>query len=359
MPENSIGLFAYAAPPDEIMPERRTRAMLAEGLYQDVDLLLFSAADCDPESGLITARRWRKARFETVRVPLPPLVVIISDPMRDGHRQIGDWIRARTAVLDDHAPDKLAQVELLSRSHLAAHAIPAEAAAADRLAAQIVDGVARWGAVVVKPVNGMRGFNVHFLRPTEAGRFELRSGADAIEGSLPEMAEALRAKVAARLGYRGFMIQQFVSSTYRGMLLSLRVDVGKMPDGEWRTTRPVVRIGLDPGALVSNYASGTAQADWDRFFAKSGLDPAIGREAERIAREAAALVDGHPDGAIIEAGVDLARTADGSLKVIEVNARLESTTWEHVRATHVIAYYRALVERLSGRSPPAGDPPAA
>lgn len=337
------------------MPAPRTRAMLAESLYQDAELLLFSARDCDPESGLIAAKRWRHARFETVRVPLPPLVVVISDPMRDDHRRIGDWIRVHAAVLDDHAPDKLAQIELLSHSHLAAHTIPAEAAEADRLAAQIADCVARWGAVVVKPIDGMRGQNVHFLLPIEPGRFELRSGMDAIEGSLAEMAEALHAKVAARLGYRGFMIQQFVSSTYRGRALGLRVNVGKTPDGQWRTTRPAVRIGTIPGALVTNYVSGAAQTDWHRFFASSGLDPSIGPAAERLAREAAALVDAHPDGSLIEAGVDLVLTADGSLKLLEVNARLESSTWEQTRAAHVVAYYRAHAARPFATRVPTSD----
>ena len=329
------------------MPPRRTRAMLAEALFQDADLLLFSAADCDPGAGLVTARRWRGGGYETVRVALPPLVVIISDAMGAGQAAVGDWIRAGTAVLDDRAPDKLEQVRLLETSALAAHAIPAEAADPARLEAQFADCLARWGAIVVKPVDGMRGGNVHFLCPAAGGTWALHAGRRAETGALPDLTRLLAARIGGRLRYRRFMIQEYVASTYRGMLAALRVDAVRSPTGEWRTIRPVVRIGAIPGSLVSNYAAGTAQIPWDRFFALSGVDPAIGHAAERLAWEASALVDGHPDGSLIETGVDILFSEDGHLRIVEVNARPESITWEQDRAAWAIDYYLSRVRHLA------------
>ena len=329
------------------MPPRRTRAMLAEASLQGADLVLFSTAGCDEAGGTVEARRWRNGGLETARVPLPPLVVILSNPIREEHHRIGAWIRANTAVIEDHGPDKLDQVRFLAASPLSAHAIPAERLDPDDAGAQLAGWAARHGGIVVKPVDGMRGGNVHFLVPGTGGDWSLRTGRAAIAGALPELIATLRSRVAGRLRYRDFMVQRYVRSAFRDCALTIRVDVVRRPEGGWRATRRVARLGVT-GSLATNTAAGSAQMFLERFLAFAGRDAAIADRAEALAVRTASLVADAPGTAMIEAGVDLALGEDDRLSIIEVNVRPEANWAEQDRAANVIAYLISRLERAPG-----------
>lgn len=345
-----IGLFTYGEPPEKFMPPRRTRAMLAEAAFQGAELLLFSTADCDPDNGAIVARRWWNGGMETVRVPLPPLVAIVSNPIRDEHHRLGDWIRANAETIDDRGPDKLGQVAALKASALAAHAIPAERVDPMRVEAQVAEWIDRYGGVVVKPVDGMRGGSVHFLIPTAGDDWSLRSGGVTTTGRRPDMIAALRARVAGRLRYRDFMIQRFIRSAFAGLALTVRVDVAKAPAGGWTMYRRVARLGVT-GALSTNTATGSAQMFLERFLKFAGRDPAIADAAQTLAVAAADLIDRQPGASIIEAGVDLALDPEDRLHVVEVNVHPESNWSEQDRAAHIIAYLVSRVDHALGPRP--------
>jgi len=352
MDRKPVGLFAFGQSPIEQMPPMRTRALLAEAALQGAELMLFSAADCDPDDGTVLASLWTASGWQRRRVPLPGLVMIVTNPITEAHHRVDKWLHDATRVIAYRGgPNKLEQVRLFEGSSLAGHAIAAAPLSADNLVSEVTDWLTTRGAAVVKPVDGERGSNVHFVFPLGQGWGMQRRG-ETLQGTLAEIVAALRASIAGRMRYRQFMVQRYIETTHAGHALALRIDVHKAPDGHWGLTRTCARLNV-MGGLATNMAGGGAQMLIEKLLAHrtARAVDVIYDEAVALACRAAELIDRRPTASIIELGVDLALDAHDHLWIMETNVQPEANWAEQDRAVHIIAYALA-VAPASGRHRP-------
>ncbi len=338
-----IGVFAFGTSPIEHLPPLRLRALLGEAAFQGAECALFSTADCDTAGGTVLASLWSGAGWRTERIPLPAVVMIVTDPVRPEHHPVDAWLRSAARIIADHGPDKLEQIGLFEASPLAGHAIAAAPLTADTFDTLLPEWLSQYGGAVVKPVDGMRGGNIHFITRT-GDRWQLQKREETREGSLEEIVAAMRAATARRMGYRRYMIQRYVESSHAGRALTLRIDVHKTPRGDWQMHRAAARLNI-AGGLATNSAGGGAQVMIEKLLAQRTVRPgeAIEAEAIAIACQAAALIDAQPSASIIELGVDLALDAEDHLWIVEANARPEANWAEQDRAMHIVAYALSLI----------------
>jgi glutathione synthase/RimK-type ligase-like ATP-grasp enzyme len=342
MTGGTIGIFAFWGPPNEQMPRERTRALLAEAAFQEVDLCFFTTADCDLSSGLVTATRWRRGAWERAVMDLPCLVSIIGIPMLPEHREVDEWLRGRTRVAGLRRRDKLTAESLIAASPWRRHVIPSVRLDTDRPEEQITGWLAG-GGVVIKPNDGTLGRRIQFVIPEGDTCVVVRDDERWRETAGEAVARAMKA-VRGRLRYRDYMLQRYIDSrNASGQAIALRVDIARLPEGGWGLIRMVGHVAAS-GWLVSNAARGGAKLATEHFFASRRVRP-----PEEIADEAVALAKGIADAinpadaaTNYEYGIDLAIDPDDRLWFIEANPSPQTIWAEHDRAVLVIAYLKSL-----------------
>lgn len=349
-----IGFISYNQPARDLFPPARLRAMLAEAALQGVALVLLDSGAWDRDRGLIAGERWTPAGWTAGWFPLPDLVVIRT-AAGGGWLDLDGWIRRNRPVIADSAMDKLAFHALLSASPLSSHAIPTVAIPADAVDVTLAAVFRGHRNAVVKPVDGRRGFGIHFIHwePAPSG---LGGGADddgvwrvqhgqghgqgTIRGTLEDAVAYVRSRIAGRLHYRGYLAQRFIRSVAGdGRSADIRVHVQRRADGAWGVTRTYVRLA-EAGSFLTNTSQGGYQGPLDGFLL--GRRPAGAVELRdripALALEVARLIETTRPLPLSELGIDLALDDDGHLWVIEANAFPQSSLHEQARAEHAIGY---------------------
>ena len=205
-----IGVFAFGTSPTELMTAERTRALLAEAALQGADLIFFSAADCDLDSGLIKAARWTRSGWETVSTELPGLVNVITSPITERQRETDAWLRQGARVIAFHRHDKLKVAALLQASPWAGCVIPHARLKPEALREELTEWL-RAGPTVVKPIDGMRGTGIHFAIP-DGGAWALTRGDQRWTGTLSDTVAQIETNIRGRMRYRDYMAQRFIDS---------------------------------------------------------------------------------------------------------------------------------------------------
>ena len=274
MTTKSIGIFAFGTSPIAHMAPLRTRALLGEAALQDVELFFFSAADCDMPRREIEATYWTSSGWAKRRAPLPGLVLVVTDPIRPRHHEIDQWLRGHSRVIADHAPDKLELGRFLLGTPLAGYVIPCAPLDAEGAETAIAGWASEHGAAIVKPIDGMRGGGIHFIGKGDDGRWLAAVGEERTEGTLAEAANWIVERISGRMGYRRYLVQQYIrSTTAEGRPAALRADVQKKPEGGWGLIRGVVRFG-EVDRFITNMARGGYQGPPDGFLSRRRVRPA-------------------------------------------------------------------------------------
>ncbi|KQT56082.1 hypothetical protein ASG52_24490 [Methylobacterium sp. Leaf456] len=336
-----IGLLVFAKAPREHLPPLRLRAMIAEAVLQGARLALFSAADCDPDGGTVTAETWSQAGWTRSPMPLPDVVLIVSNPRHAQHRRIERWIRGRTAFVRDFGPDKLTLPALLAATPLARHVIPQRRIEPEAPAAQIADWLRTHGDCVVKAVSGKRGHGIFRIHAGAAGRWSVRKDdAETHFLDATAAAAAVGRRIAGRLGYRAYIVQTYVPSVSPdGRAADIRVHVQRDGGGRWGVTRGYVRLG-EAGQAVSNVSRGGYQGPLEGFLGTRQVRPAaeLLAEIETLALDVATTIEATFGRTLSELGVDIALDRQDHLWLIEANTHPQSSLHEHDRAVRTIAY---------------------
>ncbi|QCG92108.1 YheC/YheD family protein [Azospirillum sp. TSH100] len=339
--------------------------MLAEAALQGVSLVLLDSGAWDRDRGLIAGECWTPAGWTAGWFPLPDLVVIRT-AAGAGWLELDGWIRRNRPVIADSAMDKLAFHALLSGSPLSSHAIPTVAIPADAVDATLAAVFREHRNAVVKPVDGRRGFGIQFIHreadasglggpsddggSDDGGVWRVQHGRSTLRGTLEDAVAHVRARIAGRLHYRGYLAQRFIRSVAGdGRSADIRVHVQRRADGAWGVTRAYVRLA-EAGSFLTNTSQGGYQGPLDGFL--------LGRRAagaadlrDRIpalALEVARLIETTKPLPLSELGVDLALDDDGHLWVIEANAFPQSSLHEQTRAEHAIGYAIAVARGEAG-----------
>ena len=346
MTTKSIGIFAFGTSPIAHMAPLRTRALLGEAALQDVELFFFSAADCDMPRREIEATYWTSSGWAKRRAPLPGLVLVVTDPIRPRHHEIDQWLRGHSRVIADHAPDKLDLGRFLLGTPLAGYVIPCAPLEAEGAETAIAGWASEHGAAIVKPIDGMRGGGIHFIGKGDDGRWLAAVGEERTEGTLAEAANWIVERISGRMGYRRYLVQQYIrSTTAEGRPAALRADVQKKPEGGWGLIRGVVRFG-EVDRLITNMARGGYQGPPDGFLSRRRVRPAaeLAEEYVSVGLRTAELLDGSGQASIVELGVDFAIDPNDKLWLIEANARPDNPATDLDRAIDLIAYLRTLAD---------------
>ncbi len=339
----TIGIFAFRDSPIDTLAPERTRALLAEAALQEVDLCFFASADCDPVSGRVEARRWRRGVWEKATIGLPCVVVITTNPVAPEHRVVKDWLYSRSRIATFRERNKLEATALVEASPWAEHAIPSAGIDPGAVSAQLAAWLAG-GGIVVKPSDGMRGHGVHFVVP-DGDAWTAVYGGGRWRDSSSEVVSRVERAIRGRMRYRDYLVQRYIESVNEaGQPISIRVDVARLPGGGWGLIRIVGRIAANRW-MVSNGATGGGMVRIAPFLAARRVRPAeaLAREAVALAIGVADAVSGDPSRATnYECGVDLAIDADDKLWFIEANPRPQAVWAEHERAVLVMAYLKSL-----------------
>lgn len=338
-----IGLFAFGTSPIEHMRPKLTRALLAEAAFQGADLRFFSAADCEPGSRRVGATRWSSGGWRIGEDDLPPLVVILTNPVSDRHREIDAWLRAATRIVGFHNFGKLHLAEILGASPWASYVIPCARLDPERVAGQLGAWFAT-GAFVVKPDDGMRGSNIQFASPGEGG-WILTRGVETWRGTPEELAARIEGQIRGRLRYRDFLVQRYIDSRdVDGRPAAIRIDLMQQPGGGWSAYRFTARLAL-PGKMTSNAVSGGTDTSLDSFLSRRSA-----RNPGEVRQEAMALAIGVADTLNLNPGtepnftygVDIVIDRDDRLWFVEANGQPLALGLEHDYAIGLVAYLKSL-----------------
>lgn len=352
-----IGLLSYGKSVPTSMPERRLRALLAEAALQGVDLLWFATPHRDRTDQMIEAEVWTGTGFECSDVALPDVVLVLDKPRRPADIAFADWIAARVAPLDDRAPDKLTLATALQQGDLAPYVIPFAELSAETMRQTLQDWVARAVPCVVKPANGERGSNIHFLLPNPGGGWTVHQDGTALPVDADAAVELVCRRIAGRIGRRPFLVQRYVATRAGdGRAFDVRVHVQRRETGAWGVTRSYARLG-EAGFMVSNISRGGFQGSLLPALAqrKTRTPDAIAAELESVALAVARAIEAQTARPLSELGVDFAIDAQDALWLIEANARPETSLHEHDRAIHTIGYAKHLARARRGASTPCAQ----
>ena len=344
-----IGIFAFWGPPIEQMPPERTRALLAEAAFQDVDLCFFTTADCDLASGLVAASRWRRGAWERTVVDLPDLVSVIGIPVLPLHREVDEWLRSRTRVAGFRRRDKLTANALVSASPWKRHVIPGARLDRDEPEGQLADWLAG-GGIVIKPNDGTLGRGIQFVVPEGDACVVVREDEQWRESAVDAVARVTKA-VRGRLRYRDYLVQRYIDSRNEiGQAIAIRVDIARLPEGGWGLIRMIGHVAAT-GRLVSNAARGGAKAAILPFLASRRVRPSeeIAAEASALAKGVADAINPEDTATNYEYGIDLAIDPEDRLWFIEANPSPQTIWAEHDRAVLVVAYLKSLAAAQPSR----------
>ena len=183
---------------------------------------------------------------------------------------------------------------------------------------QLIDEVARYKKIVVKPEFGGQGRGIIFLAAKGNGFFV---NADGISKDFTTA--ELKAFIARRLEAESHIVQQYVASrTARGQPFDVRVHVRRDGDAEWQHVYSYARIGTGT-SIAANLATGGALAK-PIYFLKHRFGAAAGKAMGRLAAIATQfppLFQTLFPGRIIPAlGIDVGLDDDGRPRLFEVNS---------------------------------------
>ena len=351
-----VGILVFGRAPRLHLLPLRLRALAAEALMQGARLVLLNSDDCNPETGRLEGEIWEAGAWVSVSVPLPDVVLVVTNPLQERHRRVDRWIRGAVPVIRDTGPDKLVLPALLTATPLARYVIPQDTVDPEAPAERIEAWMAAHGDCVVKAVDGKRGHGIHRLHAGPGAGWCLRKdGAVMVFPDRATAAAAVAARIAGRLRYRRYIVQRYIVSTSPdGRAADLRLHLQRDGHGAWGVTRRYVRLG-EAGQAVSNVSRGGYQGPLDGFLATRRARPAaeITAEADAAALGIAAAIEAAQGHTLSELGVDLALDPDDRLWLIETNTRPQTSLHEHDRAVRTIAYALWLV----AGSPAATLPP--
>lgn len=342
-----VAMIAHGIfPPDKMQPAR-VRALLAEAALQGVDLCFLRSDECDPETGMVRAQRWDEGGWQESHLPLPPIVLIITDPETADDVRIDQWIRASALALGAGKRDKQAVTDLLAGTEWKRYAVPSERLEPgrfDRQLASWLDG----GGIVVKPNDGMRGMGVHFVIPAGGGRWEvIKDGQHRVVGA-DEAIDQLTRSIAGRLSYRSYLVQRYIDTSDRsGRPGTVRVELVRQPGGAWGVVRVTGRISA-PGKIISTISRGASLMTGEGYLAARGETDIPGRlqELEAFSVGVANLLTACDAAHYYEWGLDLMMDPERRFWFLEANTRPLNFGGEFERATHVIAYLKSLCRSL-------------
>ena len=339
MTDTPIGIFAFGTSPIEQMPEERTRALLAEAALQGARLMLFSTADCDPETGCIKASRWSRRGWVKEEADLPRVVMIITNPITARHHEIDRWLRASTRVVGFYNHTKLEFADLMQTSPWAEYLVPTAKLTPESVKDELTEWL-RGGGTVVKPADGNRGLGIHFAIP-DSGGWTLTRESKSWRGTLSDIVARLESNIRGRMQYRDYLAQRYIDSRDTdGRPAAIRVDIMQRPAGGWDVFRIAYRVA-SPTALVGNTRLGGADGLIEPFLARRKVrNPVeIQEEALMLAKGAADTLNCNPGTEPNFAyGIDLAIDRDDRLWLIEANGQPQASRFQHSFAIPAIAY---------------------
>ncbi len=338
-----VAMIAHGIFPADKMQTARVRALLAEAALQGVDLCFLRSSDCDPVSGTVRASRWREDGWQEAVLPLPSVVVILTDPGTPEELALDGWLRASTMVLGAGKRDKLGVASLLVGTPWERYLIPSEPLDPGRLQRQLRAWLAD-GGIVVKPNDGMRGTGVQFLIPGEEGTWKMVRGDQHVHMDTEEAVARIARSIAGRMAYRGYIVQRYIdTSDGSGRPGTIRPEVVRQPGGTWQVIRITGRISA-PGKIISTISRGAALTSIEGYLAGRGESDIPGRlrEIEALSLGIAKRLTESDTAHYYEWGFDLVADPEGRLWFLEANARPLNFGGELERATHVIAYLKSL-----------------
>jgi UDP-N-acetylmuramoyl-tripeptide--D-alanyl-D-alanine ligase len=235
--------------------------------------------------------------------------------------------------------DKLEVYRLIEEGvRFADHVIPS---AQVTRRSQVWQWADRYGEVIVKPVRGLQGRNLFYVRKTENGYVVTKDrGTEAMS---KEQLNAWLTEIGV-LRYRRYpyLVQPYIRSmTKAGNPFDIRAHLSKSAEGCWQIVRLYPRIGSASG-VTSNLSTGgyitELQSLYELELGKKDF-PAFKRKLTAFAMGFAPHLQDRLDYDIHEMALDLGLDPKGKLWLFEANLnRIGSNYVEMDVAKHAVAY---------------------
>tara|TARA_B100000745_G_scaffold289089_1_gene226972 strand:- start:3756 stop:4829 length:1074 start_codon:yes stop_codon:yes gene_type:complete len=345
-----LGILHLRDEPLIAIPPQRLRALVAESKMQNVQLSFLSWHSFDPVAETIEAHSWDGHQgWHTRIITIPDTVIILGVPLTEERQRLRTWIREHRTVIADRGINKNKLFHLMSESPLSHYMIPTRQVGKESTADFIKQCLLEWSGAVLKREDSNRGIGLVFIRKS-GGLWTLNSERQNMQGSLDDIVQLSYAMIAARLRYRNYIIQPYITSQAAdGRPFDIRMHVQKGRNGHWLLTRGYVRVA-EAESLLPNYSKGGFQGALDAF-----LDRKVPAMSEQIQQELlsasiaiAQLQDTISPLPLSELGLDFLLGDDNKLWLVETNAFPQSALHELERAEHLIGYARFVAEKRAG-----------
>jgi len=340
-----IGLLTYKKHPLEQVPPFRLRALLAESVLQEAQLLLLDSRNYNLQKERITASVWHDGGWQQEQRPLPDIVIIIGSPLTPEQEQLDQWVCSQRLVICDIGANKLKTSQLLENTDYQHFLIPWSEVPKENIEQFMLDFISRHNGVVVKMANANQGVGLNFLyQEPESQNWILKNDRSNISGSLEDSVAMLVKRVSGRIHYRDYIAQKYIqSSTSDGRIFDLRVHVQRQDTEQWVVTRGYVRLAEENSPLP-NTSKGGYQGDLLPFLMRRDKHVAelLLQKVYSAAIDITIEFDKTRALPLSEAGIDFILDGDNKIWLVEVNTLPQSARHEHERAIHTIAYAKQI-----------------
>ncbi|GAB4399079.1 MAG: hypothetical protein OHK0048_11820 [Rhodoferax sp.] len=294
--------------------EQWSYAILADISAQGVDAMRFTSADVDAARRMVHAEFWQQGRWVKCWTPYPQAVrnFEFRDEAQDAILRELPYTLGRHLRKDD-------QLALLAQRPGVSAYVPATIAYRD--VDQVMDCLARWPGVILKPARGRLGQGIVFVRPRDAD-YEFETQGQRQTLSAKDLRQTLLDFMART--DRGYVVQQFAATTGpHDRYFNVRIIVHKGGDGDWYACGFGLSLLARPGSVVANREAGAVNVSLEAMLMRRFGDRAapvriaLFTAAVEIARELDDALAQQAD----ELALDMALDDHGAPWLHEVNWR--------------------------------------
>ena len=284
--------------------------------YYNIDIIYFTPNDVNLEEKKIYGKMYVNHEWKDMNREIPAFIDAAPYCFLKKNRKVTDFLRQH-AMLSDNRTNVLnkTQVQNLFQNDPSFHHLVIPTYDVKKFD-DIIKGIEKYGTVVLKPKNGIKGKGVYLISLKEE-KFMVGHYKKLYTYSRHEFEELYRSEMIQRK----YILQKYVSSrSKQGDPFDCRVHVEKNGKGEWESANNYIRIGIGQ-KVISNVNQGGGISKLKPFLKENYPEAFedIYRKIQRIATMVPRKIEELRGTHIMSLGIDVGIDSDGELYLFEVN----------------------------------------
>lgn len=293
----------------------------------EIECFRFIPSMIDPHSHLLRGRIYEPKSCQWIdgEYPLPKILYDRCFYGDDEHSKqcipIVTWLKNRDDLtfLGYGLPNKLDLYHALKDSVLSPYLPYSQLVSKADL---ILEELAKQNKLIIKPINGSRGYGIYYLKKTRRNfHVKTEKQKKIISRIFPNEAKLVQ-WVQQLISHRSFLFQPYLELSNEELQpFDIRILMQKNEEGQWVERGKGIRTGIT-GGLLSNLSAGGSVSDFNSWAAS--LPPAkkeyIISELEYIMNNLTTLLE-QKFLPLFELGIDIGVAKNGSIWILDVNSK--------------------------------------